>query len=851
MGSMGEASWSDVRALFERVLAVPAAERDALLDRVGAQAPTVREVRELLAQHDAEEAAGGVFLAGHASLAAAPAVDRRGERLGPWRLAAPLGSGGMGEVWEAQRDDGAYEARVAVKLLPAGLDSDERQALVLQETRLLARLNHPHIARLLDAGRSAEGRPYFVMEAVDGRPLDDACRGLPLAARLRLFLQLADAVSHAHHQGLVHRDLKPANVLVDGAGQVKLLDFGIAQALDRVHKGPDEAEAPRPLTPGYASPEQVRGERITAASDVYSLGVLLHVLVTGVRPYGRGTTTAAAALRAVLEEEPTRPSACVVDPQSDPGADPGVPRRRLAGDLDAIVLKALAKSVGARYGSVDALAADLRAMLALQPVSARPRTPLYVAGRFVARHRGSVAASLLALLAVALALGATAWQARDAAAALALVALAVGLGVSSWQARLAAQARDEARTRLAQTSTLVREVLMRYADMATYLPGGLRMKADLLTDTIAHLDRLHVSAPGDGELVAELAKAHARLADLQLPGLDTTLDLAEDCRIHAARALALFPGGEASQRDDPEFFMWWARALRCHAKLQRLDGQTEASLGTYERLRRFLHHTLQRFPRHHGLRFEHASALVGMGIALDTWLEPSLGRSEQALEVLTEAEAAYAALAQDQPGDGDVHFQLGTIAGAQMIVLGRLGRSADSLAAGRRAVRCREQALSLQPDNIGYREGLAGESNNLTDHLLQAGEVAEALAVSARGEAVICALEAEDPSVPTWTARRRWFAMHRGRALREAGQAHEAIPRLQEALSAMDAAKSGWILGRRGWCALELALAWKAAGDAAAAEALARQAANDLAQRLREAPDDAPAAERLQAARRF
>ncbi|MBI5719941.1 MAG: serine/threonine protein kinase [Burkholderiales bacterium] len=842
---MTAASWSDVRTLFERALSVPATERAALLGRAGADAPTVREVRELLAQHEAEEAAGSAFLAGQASLVAPQPVDRRGERLGPWKLTAPLGSGGMGEVWEAQRDDGAYETRVAVKLLPAGLDNDERQALALQETRVLARLNHPHIARLLDAGRSADGRPYFVMEAVDGRRLDEACRGLPLAARLRLFLQLADAVSHAHHQGLVHRDLKPANVLVDGAGQVKLLDFGIVQALDLTHHDPDEAEAPRPLTPGYASPEQVRGERITAASDVYSLGVLLHVLVTGQRPYGRGTTTAAGALRAVLEEEPTRPSRCLADAQADAQADPGVPRRRLAGDLDAIVLKALAKPVGARYGSVDALAADLRAMLALRPVSARPRTLIYVAGRFVARHRGTVAASLLALLAVAAALGATAWQARDAAAALALVALALGLAVSSWQARLAALARDEARARLSQTSTLVREVLMRYADMATFLPGGLRMKADLLTDTIAHLERLHVSAPGDGELAAELAKAHARLADVQLPGLDTTLDLAEDCRAHAQRALALFPAGEASQREDPEFFQWWARALRCDAKLQRLAGQTQAALETYERLRRFLHGVLQRFPHHHALRFEHASALVGMGTALDTWFEPSLGLSGRALEVLAEAHAAYTALAAERPDDGDVPYQLGTIAGAQMIVLKRLGHVGECLDAGRRAVRFRELALALQPDNTGYREGLAGESSNLTDLLLHAGEVAEALTVSARGEAVICALEAEDSSMPTWTARRRWFALHRGRALRVAGQLAEALPRLREALQGMAQCDSGWALGRRGWGALELALVQQALGDAAAARTAALQAVTDLRRRVQEDPGDAQASARL------
>jgi tetratricopeptide (TPR) repeat protein len=831
--------WQDIKAGFDSLLDLGAAERPAALAALPAAVAV--EVRELLAQHEAEEAAGGAFLADAARWDGVAAADRRGQRLGPWKLVAPLGSGGMGEVWEAQRDDGAYEARVAVKLLPAALDSDERQAYALQETRALARLNHPHIARLLDAGRSADGRPYFVMEAVDGRPLDEACRGLPLAQRLQLFLQLAGAVSHAHRQGLVHRDLKPANVLVDGEGRIKLLDFGIAQVLDRA---PDAPDAPRPLTPGYASPEQVRGERVTASSDVYALGVLLHLLITGVRPYGRGTTTPAAALRAVLEETPTRPSQA----ESDPQADPGVPRRLLAGDLDAIVLKALAKPVGERYGSVEALAADVRAMLDRQPVSARPRTAVYVAGRFVARHRGTVAASLLALLALAAALGATAWQARDAAAALALVALALGLGVSSWQARLAARARDEARSRLDQASGLVRDVLMRYADMATYLPGGLRIKADLLTDTIAYLERLHVTAPGDGVLAAEMAKAHARLADVQLPGLDTTLDLAEDCREHSERALALFPAGEAAQRDNPEFFQLWARALRCRAKLQRLAGDPQAALDTHERIRRFLRGALQRFPQNFNLRFELASTLVAMGTALDTWIEPSLGQSERALEVLDEAEAAYSALAADRPEDGDVPYQRGTIAGGQMIVLRKLGRIAAALAAGRRAVAFREQALALQADNTTYREGLAGESNNFADLLLEAGRIDEAVAVSARGEAVISALEAEDPSVPTWTARRRWFALHRGRALRGVGQPGQALPRLQEALRAMDSMDSSHAAGRRGLCLLETALAHQALGDAAAMARAAASAAAELQRRLADAPGDALAATRLRQA---
>ena len=261
-----------------------------------------------------------------------------------------------------------------------------------------------------------------------------------------------------------------------------------------------------------------------------------------------------------------------------------------------------------------------------------------------------------------------------------------------------------------------------------------------------------------------------------------------------------------------------------------------------------LFRSCQRFPEQFDLRFEQASSLVGLAMALDTWFEPSLGRSEQALAVLDEARQAYEGLVALQPGNGDVHFQLGTIAGARMIVLQRLGRGDDALPAGREAVQRREAALALQPDNVGYREGLAGESSNFSSHLLQMGRVDEALAVSARGEAVIEALEREDPSVPTWAQRRRWFAMHRGRALRLAGQPHEALPRLREALLAMADAQGGWVLGRRGWCWLERALAEQALGEDAAARDSAEQAVADLRRFTAATPGDADAARRLQQA---
>ena len=255
-----------------------------------------RELRSLLAHAAAAEAGTGGFLAQPAAAAAvaavsavsaaaaagpvdAPPTDRIGQRLGPWRSTGLLGRGGMDEVWSARRDDGAYDGHAAIKVLRQGLDSQRVLARFAQEQRTLAQLNHPHIAHLLDAGRTADGLPYFVMEAVAGQAIDRASSGVPVEQRLALFLQLADAVAHAHRQLLVHRDLKPSNVLVTAEGQVKLLDFGIAKVIDPMagSDGSSTLAGERPFTPHFTSPEQVHGEPVgtATANDIYSLGVLL------------------------------------------------------------------------------------------------------------------------------------------------------------------------------------------------------------------------------------------------------------------------------------------------------------------------------------------------------------------------------------------------------------------------------------------------------------------------------------------------------------------------------------------------------------------------------------------------
>ena len=333
-----------------------------------------------------------------------------GQQLGPYRLLRELGSGGMGVVFLAERADGHYQHQVALKLAGygMGMSSDRFRT----ERQILAKLQHPNIARLLDGGTSGSGRPYFVMEYIQGEPIDRYCqtRQLPLPEILPLFCTVCDAVQYAHQNLIVHRDLKPSNILVTAEGVPKLLDFGIAKLLAPMQYGVEKtvtATGISPMTPEFATPEQVRGRPVTAASDVYTLGIILYKLLTGRRAYEFNSTDLTAIARTICETEVTPPSKIAAPPL----------RNRLRGDLDNILLRALRKEPRHRYPSVQQLADDLRCYLNGQAVSASKPTLRYRSAKFLKRHALGVSLAGLTLCALLAGVIATTWQWRNAQAA--------------------------------------------------------------------------------------------------------------------------------------------------------------------------------------------------------------------------------------------------------------------------------------------------------------------------------------------------------------------------------------------------------------------------------------------------
>jgi eukaryotic-like serine/threonine-protein kinase len=436
-----------------------------------------------------------------------------GRLVGPYRVVRLLGSGGMGAVYLAERADREFEKQVAIKLVRPGLVTPQALERFRLERQTLAMLDHPHIVKLLDAGTTNDGVPYVIMDYVEGAQITQYCAAhkLPIVERLTLFQRVCDAVHYAHQRLLIHRDIKPSNLLVTVDGSPKLLDFGIAKLLSRELQ-PEMSDitgmGPRPMTLRYASPEQLRGDPLTVASDIYSLGVLLYELLTGRHPYG-ASRTPEALISAICDSKPDKPSA-TPQPTAEPGSDATVLvptasstgersagwseelRRELEGDLDAIVLKAMHKDPLKRYASAERLSEDIRRYFQHLPVHAREGGPFYTSTKFVLRHKLGIAAAILLV-----------------------VSLVAGLAATVWQANIARKERARAERRFDDVRQLANSMLFDFYDSIKDLPGSTPAQKLLVSKASDYLDRLAREAAGDRSLELELSGAYLKLGSVQ------------------------------------------------------------------------------------------------------------------------------------------------------------------------------------------------------------------------------------------------------------------------------------------------------------------------------------------------
>jgi tetratricopeptide (TPR) repeat protein len=742
-----------VKSITADALERPADGRDAFLTAACAGDATLRSEVESLLRADARAAGflAGAALGGEgaadvvARIAEAGSVpDAAGRRVGPYRIVRELGRGGMGVVYLAERADAAFDKQVAIKVVRAAAFAGEPLlARFREERRILATLDHPNIARLIDAGTAGDGLPYLVMEYVDGVPLDVHCAaaGSMLPQRLALFARVCAAVQYAHERLVIHRDLKAGNVLVTSDGTPKLLDFGIARLLDPGLAPDDRTRTGlRALTLDSASPEQVRGEALTVTSDVYALGVLLYRLLCGRRPYG-SRPTEAELMRAICEEIPPRPSAVA-----------GLPHRReLRGELDWITMKALRKEPGRRYASVEHLADDVRRHLAGRPVAAAPDSWSYRAGKFVRRNRAPVAAS-----------------------ALLLGAVAAGLAATLWQARRADEQRARAERRFAETRKLAASVMGELHDAIAVVPGATAARELLLRRACEHLDGLAAEAPDDPALAEEIATAYHRLGELQASASNPSLGDAAGARASHRKGLALRRALAARAPADLEARGRLVDSLVSAAYSEDEVGPSLALGEEAVAVAASLVAALPGEPRSRA-RLGAAHYMVGSH-------HREVGDVARALASFEAAAPLFQAALDADPGDASANRSVALCHKRVGAILVERGSPAAALPHLRTAVALDEKRLARTPAAPRERRDVSVSATQLGNALLAAGDAAGAWAAFRRALALREGLMSDDPHdarAPRDVATALWWI---GNAESALGSWPEAIASFRRAL---------------------------------------------------------------------
>ena len=709
---MTPAEWSAVKEILSEALERPPAERSAYLDRACGGNADLRGRVEALVEADAQtwsllEAPA----AASSSLTSPERPPASGDRIGPYEILKEIGHGGMGIVYLARRADAQFEKTVAIKLARAGFAGDSLARRFRSERQIVANLDHPNIARLLDGGATSDGRPYLVMEYVEGQPLTQWCdaHGLGTRERLEIFLEVCAAVQYAHQHLVVHRDLKPANILVTEEGKVKLLDFGIAKLID-----PDLSDSAertgtlfRLLTPEYASPEQVRGGPISTASDVYALGVVLYELLTGEKPYRLTDVSPSEMLWIVCEREPARPSFV---------AKAGV-SKELAGDLDTIVLTALRKEPGRRFASANALAEDIRRHLSGLPVEARADTFGYRAGKFVQRHRVGVAA-----------------------AALVGLSLAAGLFLTLREARRARAAEARAERRFNDVRSLARSLIFEVHDSIADLSGATPARKLIVQRALTYLDSLARESAGDPGLARDLAAGYQKIGDVQGNPNAANLGDTQGALKSYRKALELYEALARQQPNDPEIQRELAGNLDSVGAVLAETGDQAGQLDAFRRSLAVRQALAAVDPK---------GVLARRGLATSYHRIASVlvdqGKYGEAFTMWREEMEIFESLWNENPKDPKAQRNVALAYKYTGGTLERLAENPAALALYRKAVALDDARYNADPTNASARIDLSFSYGALGQCLYATGDVDGAIQTYGKALAIREALVLEDP----------------------------------------------------------------------------------------------------------
>ena len=782
----GNDRWQRVKRVLDDAIAVDPTERSLFLDRAcDGDAELRREVESLLSAH---EQAGSAFLkTDAAALKGMTTPSRQGIRIGVYQIIKEIGHGGMGEVYLAARADGHFTKDVAIKLVRGGYDSRFVLERFLTERQILASLDHPNIARLLDGGSADDGVPYLVMELIEGTPLDEHCDAnrLSITDRLKLFLQVCSAVQYAHQRLVIHRDVKPGNILVTKNGIPKLLDFGIAKILDPADGSKTTLD--RPLTPEYASPEQIRGEAITTASDVYSLGVVLYQLLTGRSPYPGKTSTAHELARAICETDPGRPSSVVIrdrvarsgedgtcaSPQEISAPREGTParlRRRLAGDLDAIVLKALRKEPQLRYSSVEQFAEDIRRHLEGLPVAATKGSWSYRARKFATRHKAGVAATAAVVVALAVGIALTVREAR----------------IARSQAQIASIEKARAEKRFNDVRQFSDSLIFDIHDAIQNLPGATPARKLLLDRALEYLDSVSKDAEGDADLERELAWGYQRIAVVQGNVTESNLGDIDASLASDRKALALF---EAVAKANPSDTIDQLNVAMMHrilsfSSLAEPSGQKdlEQAMAISERL-------IRKDPANPKVKSERAIEYQDLAIMRDF-----RGDRPGAVEAFRQNLELKLDILRTNPSYRKIRLGVGIAAALYGGALARMGSREEGLKQIDEGIRSLE-AMPKGDDQITVQRYLTIAHQKRADVLMMNGDTAGALKTYREVRRVLEPMAKADPQNTMLVYDMAGVDYEEGRALAASGHYNEACLSLQRALTVIESSHTG---GRSG-----------------------------------------------------